>query len=36
MRDAENIPRAQFPAGDRAARPGEAEGPGGGLAFNER
>ncbi|MCI4063172.1 hypothetical protein MRQ36_11530 [Micromonospora sp. R77] len=36
MRDAENVPRAQFPAGDRAGRPGEGEGPGGGLPFNER
>ncbi|MDX5458605.1 hypothetical protein [Micromonospora tulbaghiae] len=33
MRDAENSPRAQFP-GDRAGRPGEAEGPG--APFNER
>ncbi|WP_431942806.1 hypothetical protein [Micromonospora marina] len=33
MRDAENSPRAQFP-GDRAGRPGEAEGPG--ASLNER
>ncbi|MCY9555966.1 hypothetical protein M5W98_30710, partial [Paenibacillus apiarius] len=33
MRDAENSPRGQFP-GDRAGRPGEAEGPG--APFNER
>ncbi len=36
MRDAENIPRTQFPTGDRAGRPGEVEGPGTGLPFNER
>ncbi|MET8837261.1 hypothetical protein ABZV78_25555 [Micromonospora sp. NPDC004540] len=36
MRDAENIPRAQFPPGDRAGRPGDAEGPGTGVPFNER
>ncbi|MGC5334463.1 hypothetical protein [Micromonospora sp. DT62] len=38
MRDVENIPRAQFPVGDRARRPGfpgEAEG-GVGLPVNER
>ncbi|MGC4895114.1 hypothetical protein [Micromonospora sp. DT31] len=33
MRDAENSPRAQFP-GDRAGRPGDAEGLG--TPFNER
>lgn len=36
MHDAENIPRAQFLPGERAGRPGEAEGPGTGLPFNER
>jgi hypothetical protein len=36
MRDAENIPRAQFPPGGRAGRSGEAEGFGAGLPFNER
>ncbi|MGK5521254.1 hypothetical protein ACSNN9_18130 [Micromonospora sp. URMC 107] len=38
MRDVDNIPRAQFPAGDRARRPGssgDAEG-GAGLPINER
>ncbi|MEV4198051.1 hypothetical protein [Micromonospora globbae] len=41
MRDAENTPRAQFPANDRSRRigagpAGEAEGPVGGLPVNER
>ncbi|MEU9738225.1 hypothetical protein AB0E12_03370 [Micromonospora chersina] len=36
MRDAENIPRAQFSPGERAGRPGDAEGPGTGVPFNER
>ena len=36
MRDAENIPRAQFFPGERAGRPGEVEGPGAGVPFNER
>ncbi|MFI7603581.1 hypothetical protein ACIBTV_00475 [Micromonospora sp. NPDC049366] len=39
MRDAENIPRAQFPANDRARRVGaggEAGGPVGSLPVNER
>ncbi|TYB34695.1 hypothetical protein FXF50_26765 [Micromonospora sp. AP08] len=36
MRDAENIPRAQFSPGERAGRPGEAEVPGTGVPFNER
>lgn len=34
MRDAENIPRAQFPPGDQACRPGDAELPD--PPFNER
>ncbi|KKK06158.1 hypothetical protein [Micromonospora sp. HK10] len=36
MRDAENIPRGQFPSGERSGRPGEGESPGAGLPFNER
>lgn len=37
MRDAENIPRAQFPPGERSGRAGEGEGLGSaGLPFNER
>ncbi|MGW5670171.1 hypothetical protein [Micromonospora sp. NPDC003776] len=36
MRDAENTPRAQFPPGERAGRPGEVEGPGTGPSVNER
>ncbi|MEU2615867.1 hypothetical protein ABZ570_30500 [Micromonospora sp. NPDC007271] len=36
MRDAENTPRGQFRPGERAGRPGDAEGPGAGLPVNER
>ncbi|MEU3453107.1 hypothetical protein ABZ671_05830 [Micromonospora sp. NPDC006766] len=36
MRDAENVPRGQFRPGERAGRPGEADGSGKGLPLNER
>ncbi|MEU5723755.1 hypothetical protein [Micromonospora sp. NPDC047738] len=36
MRDAENTPRAQFVPADRVGRPGDADGIGLALPFNER